>query len=168
MHDKRLRIYLDDHLALIAAEVELIARCRGRNRGTPLGDFLQRLESEVRSQKSLAEDLNLQIGGKWNLEGQLKQSAAWFLEKVGRLKLNDSLLSYSPLSRVVELEMLSIAAQERSFLWDNLDAVLSGDDRWSGISCSYFRDQSLQHFEELKTRRRFAAVEAFSSPPESG
>jgi hypothetical protein len=27
MNDKRLRIYLDDHLALMVAEVELIGRC---------------------------------------------------------------------------------------------------------------------------------------------
>ena len=32
MNDKRLRIDLDDHLALMMAEIELIGRCRRSNR----------------------------------------------------------------------------------------------------------------------------------------
>ena len=37
---------------------------------------------------------------------RLKNVGAWTLEKAGRLKLNGELTSYSPLSRVVELEGL--------------------------------------------------------------
>jgi hypothetical protein len=47
MNDKRMRIYLDDHLALMVAEVELLGRCWWNNRGAPLGEFLQQLENEV-------------------------------------------------------------------------------------------------------------------------
>ncbi len=57
MNDRRLRIYLDDHLALMVAEVELTRRCRKSNRRTPLGEFLQQLENEVQAQKSIVHDV---------------------------------------------------------------------------------------------------------------
>ncbi len=163
MNDKRLRIYLDDHIALMVAEVELIGRCLRSNQQTPLGEFLQQLENEVKSQKSIARDMIHRIGGKESIESKAKQSVAWFAEKVGRFKLNDSLLSYSALSRLVELEALSAAAQERIAVWDNFDAVASDDPRLDGITFSFFREQSEQHLDELNSRRRFAAAEAFVS-----
>ena len=162
MNDKRLRIYLDDHLALMVAEVELIGRCWWSNRGTPLGKFLETLENEVKAQKAIVKDLIHRIGGKEGIESMAKQSAAWFAEKLGRFKLNDSLLRYSELSRVVELETLAAAAQERLALWDNFDAVSCSDNRLDGITFSFFREQSEQHLQELNTRRRFAAAEAFT------
>ena len=160
MNDKRLRIYIDDHLAMMVAEVELTSRCWRSNRGTPLGRFLQQLENEVKAQQSIARDIIHRIGGKDSIESRIKQGAAWFAEKIGRLKLNDSLLTYSDLSRVVELEALAAVAQERVALWDNLDAVGESDSRLEGITFSFFRDQSQHHLNELNTRRRFAAVEA--------
>ena len=167
MNDKRLRIYLDDHLALMVAEVERIGRCWWSNRGTPLGEFLETLENEVKAQKTIAKDLIHRIGGKEGIESMAKQSAAWFAEKLGRFKLNDSLLRYSELSRVVELETLAAAAQERIALWDNFDAVSSSDNRFEGITFSFFREQSQLHLQELNTRRRFAAAEAFVGRSES-
>ena len=161
MNDKRLRIYLDDHSALMVAEVELIGRCWWSNRNAPLGEFLQKLENEVKAQKSIVHDILHRIGAKNTIESRLKQGAAWFAEKLGRLKLNDSLLTYSDLSRVIELEALSAAAHERIALWDNLDSVAGEDPRLEGITFPFFRDQSQQHLDELNTRRREAAVEAF-------
>jgi len=162
MNNKRLEIYLADHLALMIAEVELVRRCSGSNKKTPLGDFLQQLENQVQAQKSIVQDVRFRMGSSESIESRLKQAAGWFAEKLGRLKLNDSLISYSDLSRLVELEALSAAALERISLWDNLDVTASQDLRFDGISFSFFRDQSEQHLQELHSRRRFAAATAFS------
>ena len=161
MNERRLRIYLDDHVAMMVAEIALIGRCWWSNRRLPLGEFLQKLENEVQAQKAIAQDVIHRIGGKKTVEGRAKQGAAWFAEKLGRFKLNDSLLTYSDLSRVVELETLGAAAQERIALWDSLDALVNRETRLDGITFSHFREQSEQHLQELQTRRRFAAVEAF-------
>jgi hypothetical protein len=161
MRDKSLRIYLDDHLAVLVAEVELLRRCRRSNRGTPLGDCLLQLENEVRAQQAVVRDLIHRIGGRPSLGGTLKQGAAWAAEKAGRLKRNDTWISYSPLSRVVELETLAAAAQERVALWDSLDALAGRDPRLDGITYSFFRDQSQAHRESLSLRRRYAAITAF-------
>jgi hypothetical protein len=161
MNERRLRIYLDDHMALMVGEVELIRRCRKSNSRSPLGEFLQKLENEVQAEKSIVNDVIHRIGGKSTIESRVKQGAGWFAEKLGRFKLNDSLLTYSNLSRVVELEALSAAAQERIALWDSLDSVAGNDSRLEGITFSFFREQSQQHLVELNSRRRFAALEAF-------
>jgi hypothetical protein len=161
-NDLRLNIYLDDHLALMSGETELAARCRSSNRDTPLGDFLQQLEQDVNDQKTLLKEVQQRVGGKESIEGMLKQGAAWFAEKLGRLKLNDTLVSYSKLSRVVELETLETAAHERIALWENLEAVAAVDERIGDLKFTFFRDQTRQHLETLQFQRKSAAVEAFA------
>jgi hypothetical protein len=50
-------------------------------------------------------------------EDHLKSIAARVAERLGRLKLNGSIVSYSPLSRLVELEGLSIGVEGKRLLW---------------------------------------------------
>ena len=159
MNDTRLHIYLNDHLALMVGEIDLIARCESSNHELNLGESLRRMKPEVEHQMSIIRDLLTKTGG---CEDRLKQGAAWFAEKLGRFKLNDSLLTYSELSRVVELEALTAAAQERIALWDTLDAVMADDKRLTGIVYSVIRDQSQEHLDELSAQRRDAALWAFA------
>jgi hypothetical protein len=44
---KLLHIYLNDHLAGSAAGSELALRCRDKNRGTPLAEFLDGLLKQI-------------------------------------------------------------------------------------------------------------------------
>ena len=97
MNDNQNKIYLNDHLVLMVGEVALARRSASSNRGTPLGEFLQRLEVETRAQKSIVSDVLHHLGGG---ESWTKRGAACFAEKLGRFKLNDSLVTYSALSRV--------------------------------------------------------------------
>jgi len=156
--ERRIRIYLADHLAVMLGEAELAQRCLRSNEQTALGEFLGRLHVEVQGQRAIVKDVLQRLGGR---ESLLKDSGAWVAEKLGRLKLNDTLLTYSSLSRLIELEGLSAAACARVMLWDNLVAMAERDSRLEGISCSFFRQQSQQHLDELDTHRRRAASEAF-------
>jgi hypothetical protein len=155
--DKRLRIYLNDHAALMFGELELVRRCRHSNRNIPLSEFLERMHVEVKAQRSVVKDVMHRIGGR---ESLIKGSGAWLAEKLGRFKLNGTVLTYSSLSRVLELETLAAAALERIAVWDNLDAIAAADERLAGISFGFFRQQSREHLDELNTRRKHAAVEA--------
>ena len=157
MRDERLRIYLNDHLALLVGELELARRCRSQNTTPPLSEFLDRLIADLKDQQSLVRDVIKRLGGTENV---VKQGAAWLAEKLGRLKLNDSLVKYSELSRVLELEALAVTALERVALWETLEAVLSEDERLSGIAFGACREQSQRHLDEAISRRRFAAQQA--------
>ncbi len=161
MNTKSLGIYLDDHSAIMQGELELIARCCRSQQAGPLREFLGQLEREVIAQQTIVKDVKTRIGIHSRWEGQLKSGAAWIAEKVGRLKLNGSLLSYSPLSRVVELESLSVAACERVALWNTLDALADADSRLDGITFTFFQEQAENHLATLASYRRAAAMEAF-------
>lgn len=160
MHDQRLQIYLNDHLALIIGEMELVARCVANDQSDALTSFLKQLQASLQDERSIMHELLARIGGS---ENRAKQGAAWFAEKLGRLKLNGSLVTYSPLSRVVELEALIAAAVERTALWDTLAVVLDQDARINGIDCATFRDNAEKHLLALHQHRRAAALEAFRS-----
>lgn len=161
MNEKRLHIYLEDHLALMVGESELIERCHGSNQDSELGRFLAELQGHVAKQKTSVEEVLRRMGHENSVPGRLKQGAAWFAEKLGRLKLNDSLLEYSDLSRVVELEGLLAAIQERVALWTSLDAVMNSDSRFGEFDFASMREQSEQQLEELKVHHRSAIQKAF-------
>src|SRR3954454_7498066 len=91
--------YLNDHLAGATVGRELSKRALGENRGTPLGSFLEKLHEEIVEDPRTLGDAPgaLDVGADC-----MNTIAAQVGERVGRLKPNGNLLSYSPLSRVVE------------------------------------------------------------------
>jgi hypothetical protein len=118
MNRKLLAIYLNDHLAWSTLGLDLARRALGNNRGSELGAFLERLVEEIREDRRSLEELmdRLEIG-----RDRPKLVGAWAAEKIGRLKLNGSLLSYSSLSRLVELEWLSLGVEGKRCLWQALE-----------------------------------------------
>lgn len=109
-----LATYLNDHLAGSTAGVELARRARGSNEGTELGVFLAGLTAEIEEDRDTLERVMDAVGAG---RDRVKVLAAWAGEKVGRLKLNGSLISYSPLSRLVELEGLRLGVEGKASLW---------------------------------------------------
>ena len=126
MASRRLSIYLNDHFAGSIAGGELARRSAGANRGTPLGAELERLVREIEEDRNFLERIMRQLGVGIDRK---KVAAAWLAEKVGRLKLNGSLISYSSLSRLVELEALTVAVEGKRLLWEALarDPEVPGD-----------------------------------------
>jgi hypothetical protein len=118
--NKYLPIYLNDHLAGATAGYELAKRAAGHNRGTPFEPFLTKLAEEIGEDRVALRDIMsaLEIG-----EDPVKKLGAWALERVGRLKLNGSLLGYSPLSRQIEFEGLALGITGKLALWRALQLV---------------------------------------------
>ena len=117
--DRLLAIYLNDHLAGATLGVELARRLRSSNQGDPeMGPPLARICSEIEADRDALCDLmeRLEIG-----RDQVKPALAKTAEKLGRLKLNGRLLAYSPLSRVLELEVLSGLVGAKMQLWNALE-----------------------------------------------
>ena len=157
MNTERLQIYMNYHLAGMVGEVELAERCKGNNSGREVGDFLVQLLADVRTHQVVAKDVLKRVGGK---EDSIKQGIAWLGEKMGRLKLNDSLTQYSELSRLLELEGLLLAAQLRLALWELLESILSPDPRFSDVQFATLREQARRHLETINSYRIAAGREA--------
>jgi hypothetical protein len=150
--------YLQDHLAASVAGIELSKRCRDNNRGTELGEFLSRfvdtLEREQARIREMLERLNAS-------EPTVKKVAAWAAEKVSRLKLNDSLLSYSDLARVVELETLLAGLQSQIGMWRILRSSCSIYPALVGIDFDNALKEAEVSFQEMMRHHLLAGQIAF-------
>ncbi|HUR47982.1 MAG TPA: hypothetical protein VMY88_00430 [Acidimicrobiales bacterium] len=117
--DDRLRVYLNDHLAGAAAGIALARRIRDRNTG-PVGqtftELVPDLEDDERTLRRIISALNFPESG-------LKQKLADVVEKVGRLKLNGQIFGYSLLSKMEELEAMSLGIEGKGKMWSALQTV---------------------------------------------
>ena len=114
-----LAIYLNDHLAGATLGVELARRLRSSNQGDPeMGEPLARICLEIEADHDTLVQLmkHLEID-----RDQVKPVLAKVAERLGRLKLNGQLFGYSPLSRVLELEVLSGLIGGKMQLWNALE-----------------------------------------------
>lgn len=112
-----VRIYLDDHWAGAGAGVALAERLASENETTPWQAELARIAAAIEDdQRTLARLRDRHHRPRFSL----KRALAMAFERVGRLKLNGRLTGYSPLSRVLEIELLMAGVQAKLRLWGAL------------------------------------------------
>jgi hypothetical protein len=160
--DTRLiAIYLNDHLAGSTGGLELARRALGANRGTTFEPPLERLAGEI------AEDREALLDVMTRLEvarDPLKVWAGWLAEKGGRLKLNGRLTGYSPLSRVLELEVLALGVEGKRAMWRALARVAESDARLEGVDLDGLTTRAERQRRVLERERLRAAELAFGPP----
>lgn len=154
-----LAIYLNDHLTAATAGRELARRTAASNRGTSYGPFLDDLAGQIHADREtlLAVMKRLGIG-----VDRVKVAAGWAGEKFGRLKPNGRLRSYSPLSRVVELEGLSLLIQFNLELWRVLPVAGGGDARLSEFDFGELSQRAERQLADLEDHHRRAVQEGLS------
>lgn len=154
---KLLGIYLNDHTAAAVGGIELVRRTMKKNRGTELGDYLQRVEAELIEDQDVLKQMlsKLEIP-----QSKAKQGAMWLAEKIGRLKLNGQLTGYSPLSRVYDLEGLQMAVTGRLALLRALRNV-GYDSLVSSADLDRLADRAEAQREQLEKFHRMAVEIAF-------
>jgi hypothetical protein len=154
-----LAIYLNDHLAGAAGGLELARRARGSNAGTPLGDFLAGLAVEIEEDKDELEGIMEQLGvGR----DRLKVAAGWAAEKAGRLKLNGRITSYSPLSRLVEIEGLIAGVSAKRAAWLALLELAPGEPRLDAEQLARLVTRAESQLSALHEHHAEAAGEALA------
>jgi hypothetical protein len=117
---KYLATYLNDHLAGSTVAHELARRAASENAGTELGAFLTSLAGEIDADRTALRELMASLGVG---PDRAKLAFAWLAEKAGRLKPNAQLRGYSPLSPLVELEVLAIGVRGKLAMWRALEQV---------------------------------------------
>lgn len=153
-----LSTYLQDHRAGAEVGGNLAARLRDENLGTPYEDFLTLLAQQIEEDVATLESIMERFGVGKDL---LKTTGAKIGEKLGRLKPNEHLASYSPLSRVQELEMLRGGVEGKLSLWDALHEVSDRDDRLDTADLKRLIDRAEAQLAGLREHQRMAAREAF-------
>ena len=160
---KLLRIYLNDHSAGAFLGIELAKRCLASNRGTALGDFLERFIDEITEDRN--ELIRVMETFDFSQE-RYKQAAAWTAERVGRLKLNGQLTGYSPLSRVFELEGLIMGVTGKLQLWRALNELSGRDPRLEVVDLPMLIERAEEQRSRLEEHHRSASAIAFEEKTE--
>ena len=83
-------------------------------------------------------------------------------ERLGRLKLNGTLFKRSPLSRIVELEVLVVGIRGKEALWT---ALLVADLSLQGIDLDALVDSAKTQAREVDEQRLAAVTETFGRSP---
>jgi hypothetical protein len=157
LNKKLLAIYLNDHLAGSTVGCELSKRSLGSNSGNEFGRFLEWLHGEIEEDRETLRALMRRVGVR---EDRVKRVGAIVGERAGRLKLNGALRGYSPLSRVVELEGLSLGVEGKLALWRNLQQL----PREAGLEefdLERLAARACEQRDGLEAQRREAARLAF-------
>lgn len=112
-----LGIYLNDHLAGAVAGSGRMRRTADTLARTPVGPALDRVAREVAEERETLRSLIEELGFP---QAWPKQVATWVGEHVGRLKLNGRIVRPSPLTALLEVELLRSAVMGKRGLWQTL------------------------------------------------
>ncbi|MFG1998577.1 hypothetical protein ACGFNU_05450 [Spirillospora sp. NPDC048911] len=108
-----LGIYLNDHLAGATTGVELARRIAGAKDDKVLRGLAQDIADDRDALLEIMAALDVPVR-------RYKVMGAWAAEKAGRLKPNGRIVRRSPLSDLVELELLRLGVEGKSALWASL------------------------------------------------
>ena len=128
------------------------------NAGTPLGEVLRRLTTEIEEDRRALQRIVAKLGLR---ESKAKNALAWGGEKLGRLKLNGQLRGYSPLSRMLELEALSVGVAGKLALWQSLQSVPAVGGRLRDFDLDGLAERARRQRAEIEEQRTNAARETF-------
>lgn len=112
--DRLLSIYLSDHLGGSSFGRNRCRRARDQNRGSQLGTFLERLLGEIEEDRATLGRVMDRLGA---ARSPLKLAFGAAAERAARLKPNGRVGGYSPLSRLLDLEVLSLGVEGKRLLW---------------------------------------------------
>ena len=152
-----LTTYLNDHLAGATAGLDLARRAASNNEGTPYGRVLAEIAEEIAEEREVLEEVMARLSVS---RDRVKVLGGWAAEKLGRFKLNGSLLSYSPLSRLLEIEGLALGVEGKLSLWHSLKVTYGDDPRLRGVDLEALIERARSQRRRLERQRRRAAQEA--------
>jgi hypothetical protein len=152
--NRRLAIYLNDHLAGSVVGTELAKRALRENRGTAFEEPLEWLLARIEEDRATLERILEELGVR---KSRMKTSLALVLERLGRLKLNGQLTGYSPLSRLVELEGLSLGVTGKLALWENLREIAPEEPGLAAFDFAELIRRAQEQLEHLREQRLAAS-----------
>jgi hypothetical protein len=156
-NDRLLAIYLNDHLAGSAIARDRCRHARDKNSGTEVGAFLDRLLREIDEDQATLRRVMAAVGVK---ESPLKVALGHLAERAARLKPNGDVRTYTPLSRLVELEALSLGVEGKRLLWVALGEL--DDPRLAAFDFAALVARAQDQRDGLERHRLEAARAAFA------
>lgn len=143
-----LGIYLNDHLAGATAGVERARYLAEAERDTALAAALGPLADEIAQDRASLLEIMRRLDVPVR---RYKVVAGHLAEKAGRLKSNGRLVRRSPLTPLVELELLRTGVMGKAALWETLRHLAAEDGR---LDFGEFDGLLERAHEQLRTLER--------------
>jgi hypothetical protein len=154
-----LRIYLADHRAGAAAGVVRAGRFAAANFGSFLEEPAREVHLQIEEDVRILDDIIDRLGYR---SAPWKNVVARVAEFLGRLKPNGRLRGYSPLSRLLELELLIAGILTKESLWQTLAIVQQQRSELASFDFDDLQHRAMQQRMLLEANRRPTVEEAFS------
>jgi hypothetical protein len=158
MDRKLLGIYLNDHLAGSVVGGNLAKRIARQNEGNEYGTKVAQIAREIDEDQATLREVMNRAGVR---RKQLRLVVARLTEVASRLKRNGRLVGYSPLSRVLELEGLTMGITGKLELWRSLGALENGSGI-GGFDFTALAARAADQRDRAEELRLRAAREALS------
>lgn len=153
---------MNDQLAAGVVWREVARRSQRSNQGTDVGEALATAAAAIAEDVATFEQMMERLGIRRN---PVKVRLAMAGERLGRLKLNGRVRSYSPLSRFVELEFLAMGIEGKKLLWVTLRDLAGLASRLPDIDFDALIERAEWQRETIEPFRADAGREAFLGDP---
>ena len=157
----RLATYLQDHYAGSSAGIELFRRAADQQTDAVVRTALTAMAEKVEHERTVLTKYLAFVDAK---PDPVKNAGAWVAEKLGRFKPNGELVRRSPLSDVMELEMLRIAVEGKGAGWRVLRALADDQPLFDAAELDTLIEDTGRQIKELEDLRMDAARRVFRRP----
>jgi hypothetical protein len=155
--DRLLHIYLNDHRAGAAAGLARAKRFAAANATSFLAEDAAAVCRAIEDDVGTLEEIAHRLGCRPSRGKMFLARAAEF---VGRLKTNGRLRGYSPLSRLVEVEVLSAGLLTKESLWRTLGVIQQGRPELAGIDFGELQRRAVEQRAQLEAHREATVTDA--------
>ena len=160
-----LRVYLNDHLAGAVAGPRRMRKTGHTLSRTPVAGLLEGVAEEVEGEREELRALMRSLGLP---QARAKQVATWLGERVSRLKANGRWTQHSPMTPLLEVELLRSAVMGKRGLWQTLTELgpALGLETSRPAALVAQTDRQLQTLDEVHryVRRRALRNRGVSAP----
>ena len=154
---KLLGLYMSDHLTGATAGLARIERMAEAFADTPVSADIARVSAELRRERDFLRGLIHDLGVR---QRRHRQAAAWLAERVGRLKLNGRIVRRSPMTMVLESELMRAAILGKLGGWQTLEE-LAPDLGLDQATFAKLGDEARSQIEALSRVHEHARRNAF-------
>ncbi len=150
MRYQHLATYLNDHLAGSVLALELMEHLERAHADAPIAGFLAELRAEVAADQDELERLIERLDARESLP---RQAAAWFAEKIARLKLQLDSRSSGPMGLFEGLEVLSLGIEGKHSLWRALSSIAHEAPPLQGVDYERLLRRAVEQRGQVEAER---------------
>lgn len=163
LDSRLLQIYLTDHLAGATALLQRLKQMRKSYSDLPIHDDITRITAKIHAERRQLKGI---IKGLGLSRRRHQELLAKLGELLGRLKLNGRLVSRSPLTPLLELELLRSGVIGKLSLWQTL-GLLADDLGLDRAEFATLEQQALDQLEDIARAHQTMVGPAFKGHGEA-